>query len=200
MPKILTRILQSNFELIRDRIGAILADEFAGQQSYGDSDLSGLKVWSSRSIAFDKEEMPAINVNFVHGDYFSQDASANTLIYKFSIDVHASSNSANNVRGDARAMNRMNKIMGIATKILNHQEYRTLLFPAPSVQNKWIETLDVADVMRNDADSLIFGRAMMSVRINEDKELYTGNVIKGIDTIVKLELTDKGYFFRVNYY
>ncbi len=200
MPKILTRILPSNFELIRDRIGAILADEFAGQQSYGDSDLSGLKVWSSRSIAFDKEEMPAINVNFVHGDYFSQDVSAVTNTYKYTIDVHASSNSKNNVRGDERAMMRMHKIMGIVTKILSHQVYRTLLFPTPSIQTKTIETLDVADVMRNDADSLIFGRIMMSVRINEDKELYTGVVIKGIDTKVNLELTSKGYFFRVNYY
>lgn len=195
------RILQSNFELIRDRIGQVLADEFLFQQTFGDTDIANLKVWVSRTIPFDKTEPPAINVNYIHGDFYSEDSSVNTNVYKYSIDCHASAKS--NVagdRGDAVAMMRLHKIMGIASRILNDTQYRTLAFPPPSIQTRWIETADIAEVMRGDAESIMFGRLVFAVRINEDITLLSTNIIKGYDAQVKMDLSDKGYYFKTNNY
>jgi len=202
MSLIKTRILQSQFELIRDRIGAILADEFSYQAvTFNDSDLSGLKVWISRSVPFDKTNPPAVNVNFVHGDYYSEDVSTNTNIYKFSIDCHAAAKTqANGKDGDELGMYRVQKLMGIACRILNNTQYRTLGWAAPSVQTRWIESMDVADPARNDADSMMFGRIIFSVRINEDIQLLTAKNIQGYDTKAQLDLTNEGYMYKVNAY
>jgi hypothetical protein len=195
------KILQSNFELIRDRIGAILADEFVNQATYGDTDIAELKVWVSRTVPFDKTDMPAINVNYVHGDFFSKDAQADTNTYKYSIDCqHSGKSGINGDKGDAKAMMRMQKIMGIASRILGDTKYRTLGFAPPSIQQRYFETADIADVSRNDADSLMFGRLIFVVRINEETNLFNAPLLKGYDTQVKLDLTNEGYFYKVNEY
>lgn len=195
------RILQSQFEIIRDRIGEILANEFTSQALFGDTDIAGLTVWNSRTIAFDKTEMPAINVNFMHADLFSRDAKDTTNIYKYAIDCqHSGKSKVTGDRGDSVALIRTQKIMGIAARIFQDPIYKTLGFNPPSIQTRYVETMDIAEVVRNDADSMMFGRLVFVVRVNEDVNLMTPELLKGYDTQVKLDLTDVGYFYKVNEY
>ena len=49
-------IQEQNFEKVRDRIGAIIAEEILGQKAITRNDLFDAKVWIERSIPFDNTE------------------------------------------------------------------------------------------------------------------------------------------------
>lgn len=203
MSKINTKIPSSNFELIRDRIGEILADEIKNQFTlFGDSDLGNTVVWNSRFIPFAHNEMPAVNVNFFRGDYTGWDAEESLGIYKYSIDCWgaAKTNLTNAERGDSKAMIRMQKILGVCRTILEDTQYRTLNFPPPSLSTTWNEALDIANPMGQDAESVIMGRVIFNVRVNEGIQLLPATMIGGADTKIKLELTDLGYFYKFDNY
>lgn len=205
MSVITARILPSNFEVLRDRIFSILADEMSFQAvTFNDSDLN-LKIWNSRSVAFDKgEAMPqaAVNLNYVHSDYTSMDVTMETDVHKYTIDVHTGAKTKQDgSRGDANAMVKAQKILGICKKIFMDPKYKTLGFNPPFVQRRWCESVDIAASSRgDDADSLTMGRLVVNVQINEECNLIEAALVKGFDTQVKLELTDKGYYFQVNNY
>lgn len=201
------RIGTSNLELIRDQIGAILATELANQAAtYSDSDLNPLKVWNSRFVRFDKTEMSAVNVNYVHTDNMQYDSETNTNIHKYTIDVHtmAKSKAVSGDRGDVLSMWKMVKIMSMCAAILNDTRYSLLGFPAPSIFTQWIESMDLATPIGQeagqDADSLVFGRIIFNVKTNDQAFLRPGDMIRGFDTQVKLDLTDKGYVYVGNNY
>jgi len=204
MSLINTQIPRSNFELIRDRIGEILADEIRNQfNRFGDNDLD-LTVWNSRFIPFNHTEMPAVNVNFFRGDFTAWDAEESTGIYKYSVDCYsvAKSGAAGSgaIRGDAKSMIKMQKILGVCRTILEDTQYRTLGFDPPSLSTTLSEALDIANPMGQDAESVIMGRVIFNVRVNEGIQLLNVGLIKGFDTQVKLELTDLGYFYKVDNY
>jgi len=198
------RIVQSNMELIRDQIGAILALELANQKKFGDSDLSTIQVWNSRFVPFDKTEMPSVNVNFLTGDLIDGDASQSTFMYQYTIDVHASAKTTEGDRGDKLSVARMNKILMICKYILDSNEYGTLGFPAQAkaiIGTVYVGQINIANPMGMDADSLVMGRLVFNVKAIES-EILSSNwaMIKGLDTQVKLDLTNKGYKYIVNLY
>jgi len=206
MSIITARILPSNFEIVRDRIFDIISSEMAYQAAtFGDTDLV-MKIWNSRSVAFDKVEvMPqaAVNVNYVHSDYNSMDVTMETDVHKYTIDVHTGGKTKQDgsSRGDANAMVKAQKILGICKKIFMDPQYKTLGFAPPSVQRRSCEAVDIAQSSRgDDADSLTMGRLTVNVQINEECNLINADLIKGFDAQVKIELTDKGYYFQVNNY
>ena len=72
MPKITQAIPPQAFEIIRNRIGLILAEEIDNQSilTY-DPDLD-LTVWVERTVPFDKTELPSVNVSLARGSYDSK--------------------------------------------------------------------------------------------------------------------------------
>lgn len=200
------RILPSNFELVRDRIALILAAELANQATkYGDTDLN-VKVWNSRFIPFDKTEtitITAVNVNLFRSDFVQYDVEDNTAIHKYAIDVYAAAKSTvAGVMGDGRSMQRMEKVIGVCRAILKDAQYRTLAFTPPSIWTTFPESIEIANpfVQQQDADSQSMGRLLFNVKINEEIDLLVADGILGYDTQVKIELTDKGYYYKVNNY
>jgi len=201
MAIIINPIPTQNFEKIRDRIALILFTEFENQYflSY-DNDLN-LPVWVERTLAFDHTEAPAINVSLASGNFDNKDQRAEDGTYLYNIDVYTKAKSIEGADingGDQRATIKLHRLLGMCRAILEHPDYFRLLFPPPSISNVKVVSLAFADPGKQDAENVMMGRLVFSVRVPETVELKVANLIDGYDTAVKMDLTDSGYVFSGN--
>jgi len=190
-----------NFELIRDRIGSILFDEVKNQ-SILDSNNPDLDatIYSERIIPYSVSETPAINVSFSGGNYSVQTQIHTDGVYKYFIDVYTSANTEGAERGDKLSLQKLHRLLGICRAILENPQYKTLLFPAPSIERINVSSIDIAEPEnKQDSTSSVFGRLTLEVRIPEYVQLLIPNQIDGSDTGVKIELTDEGYVYTNDY-
>lgn len=189
-------IPRQNFELVRDKIGEILATEFAAQFALTANEELNATVHVERIVPFDHSELPCINVLLSRGDFENMTAKKSDGTYQFNIDVYAKSKSSQNQAADVRASFIMQKMVGMAMAILENPRYRTLSFAAPSIAHTQVSNISIIDPTNNqDAESAMMGRLTFQVRINENVELLTANTIAGYVTNVRLDETDKGYVF-----
>lgn len=196
---LLTGIISPHaFEIIRDRIGEILADEIANQYTLtSDEDLNLGEVWIERFVPFDKEELPTINVSLASGAFSGQTQKHTDGVYTYFIDVYTKAKTSETDRGDVLATIRLHRLLGVCRAILENPQYKTLLFTAPFIFNRHFESLSIAEPGTQDAVSSIQGRLTFSVKAIETNELITPILLGIHDTRVKLNLTDKGYFYSV---
>lgn len=189
-------IPRQNFELVRDKIGEILATEFAAQFALTSNSELNATVHVERIVPFDNTEIPCINVLLSRGNFDNMTAKKSDGTYQFNIDVYAKSKSSENQGGDSRASFIMQKMVGMAMAILENPRYRTLAFAPPSVAHTQVSDISISDPTNNqDAESVMMGRLTFQVRINENVELLTANPIVGYETTVTLSETEKGYVF-----
>ena len=189
----------SSFELVRDRIGEILAIEFKRQFMLSGLYYINLAVWVERFVAFDKSEMPAINVVLADGKYDNQDVRQADGTYNFYIECYANAASMpGDKRGDVEAMRRLHRILAIARAIIQSPKYLNLGFKVPKIMRRQIEALVVSQPESTDGLATCMGRLTLNVRVPECAELMTACNIDGWETSVKLEETDKGYRYIGN--
>lgn len=188
-------IPQQNFELVRDRIGQILADEFARQFALTSDPDFDLEVWIERFIPFDKEELPTINVSLSAGTFANQTAKQTEGTYTYFIDAHTKAKTSDSDAGDALATIKLHRLLGMCRAILENPGYKTLGFTAPFLSNRRIERLDIADPGAQDATSSRMGRLAFTVRVVETMELIDASPLGSSFTTVKLHSTEKGYFY-----
>lgn len=204
MSLIPVQIPRQSFEIILDRIGEILSDEIINQKVNGwiEDVYWGAEsaVWVERWIPFDKTEVPCVNVSLDKGDYEMQTPIETDAIYRYNIDCYAFAKSDEDAEGDADSMIRLHRLMGVCRAILENPRYKTLGFAAPFIENRHFESLGKGTPNKQDALSQTFGRLTFAVRVLETTELDTPSLIRGYDTTVKLELTDKGYRWQRNNY
>lgn len=191
-------IAAQSFELVRDKVGAILALELANQVTLGGDDVLGAEVWKERIIPFDKTELPAINVTVMEGNYDGQTVKQADGTYTILIDgeVNAKSTSAND--GDKLAMLKCQKLMGCIRAIIQDPQYRTLGYAQGFVMSRQITKIAFGNKYQGDALNTVMGRLMLTVKVPETTELLEAVEIGGSDTTVKLEETEKGYKWTVN--
>jgi hypothetical protein len=195
MSVITTLIPAQSFETVRDKIGAILADEVHNQSVLDNNnpDLDAI-VWIERLVPFDKTELPAINVMLSNGKYDGQTIAQHDGTYNYNIDVHTSAKSTANNNGDKLAMLKLQRLLGIVRAIIHNPKYVRLGFAAPFIIHRGIETLQISDPQINgDALHSVMGRLVLSVKVPETAELSAPVAIAGNTTAVKLQLTDNGF-------
>ena len=183
------------FELVRDRIGEILAFELAAQADFTYGEIPDLTVYSERFIPFDNTELPAINISLSRGLLDSQTAIQSDGTYRFNVDVHTLSPSSEGSPGDSEAMYKLHRLIGVVRAILEDPIYKTLGFVPPFVMNRHVDDIAIADPDSQDTSSVVMGRLIFVVRVPETVNLIVPNLISGYETNVKLALTDKGYIF-----
>ena len=184
------------YELVRDRIGQILAEEFRGQNEINpDADIDPT-VYIERFVPFDITELPAINIALISGDYTNKDARSADGTYTFAVDVYVNAASTDDGPGDAAATILLHKIAGMARAILENPAFKTLLFASPSLSNVHVSRLSIADPSKGESTSMVMARIEYSVRVPETVELKDATPIANAYTRVKLALTDKGYVYE----
>lgn len=184
------------FEIIRDRIGSILADELLNQ-SVLDANNPEIKatVWVERFVPFSHTEMPACNVMLSRGQLDGHSAIRTDGTYTYFIDFYTKAVTTAALQGDTVAIFRLHKLIGMARAILENPRYKTLGFVPPFIMFRRAGEITIADPGQQDAISSVMGRLVFNVKVTENTELIAPAIIAGYNTSVKLHETDLGYFY-----
>ena len=186
-------IPQQNFEIVHDRIGAILLEELDNQVvlSYN-TDLQ-VEIYKERDLPFGQGELPALNVMMERGEYSGQDMQKQDGMYRFIVEGTFEAKGDDEKNGDTIAMNKLQRLLGVCRAILMDPKYKTLGFAPPFIQNRHIENIYFGRPVRQDGGHTVIGRLTLMVKVAETTELIVPNLIQGFDTTVKLHLTEQGY-------
>jgi len=200
MAIIIGAIGQRAYELIRDRIGEILADELPNQSILNGNDPNlNPKVFRERFIPPSDEELPMVNVELAKGDYGLITAISQDGTYTYHIDVHTKSKTSGSARGDYKSASLCQRLTGVIHAILSDAKYRTLGFDRPFIEHVSVSDIQFATPTNGkDASSIMMGRLTFTVRVPESVEAYTPVLIDGYDTSVEMDETNEGYVYTGN--
>jgi len=196
--KITLLIPQQGFELIRDRIAEILADEFTNQVTLGLDPKFNPDIFVERLTPIAHKEMPIMivslgRVNF-EGDTYEDTDGVNF----FHLDVFTKEKSSTGQAASPKAQTSLHRIMGVALNILRSPHYKTLGFAPPFIIHTRSEGIEIQDPRDNqDSANTTMGRITFKVKAAEVSESIVPRVAEGYDTEVKLEETDKGYQYII---
>lgn len=191
------KIPEQNFELVRDRIAEILADEISAQSLIIPlTPELNATVFVERFVPFDKTDMPCVNVVFANGNYDNQNTLTADGLYKYNIDVYAKAKSTTIDGGDKLASIKLHRLLGICRAILENPQYRTLAFAPPSLQRTTVVDIAIEQPQNTqDGSSVIMGRLTFDVSVCEGTQLQSANNISGWETSVQMDETPQGYQF-----
>jgi hypothetical protein len=187
------QISARNFELIRDRIGEILTTELAGQ-TY----TAGIIVWSERKIPFTLAELPAINVSYDNSGFDNKNVSYKRGENRYFIDIHVAEPSTDAAKGDILASKKAQRIAGIIDYILEFPIYDTLGFTPGFIAGLIVESINLSDMLKEDANHNLVCRLQFKVVAGENTDQIQPTTAEGYTTQVKLSETDYGHKYILN--
>ncbi|HTH58248.1 MAG TPA: hypothetical protein VL728_19515 [Cyclobacteriaceae bacterium] len=200
MAKINGQIQVASFEIIRDQIGAILADEINNQFSVlSNQPKLNAKVWVERFIDFDQDELPAINICLGNGKYdeMPQLQKQGNGVYHYQIQVYNKAKS-NPDNADKDSMLNLQRLVGAIRSIIMNPVYVTLGFDAPFIANRQLTDFAIADPQNGkDTEMVVMAVSRLIVKAPEYYNLVAPVPLQDSATTVKLSDTDKGYFFEI---
>lgn len=184
-------------EVVRDRIGAILAMEIEAQYIMGYTpELADVKVYSERSNSFDKTELPAINVSLGQGSWDNKHQGNVMGTYIFNIDIYVNAKTKPSGAGDELAAFRLQRLKGVCRYILEDPRYKTLGFEPPFIWNVHCVEIQIAQATKDDADTTRMGRLTVSVQCTESNVLIIPPLIAGYESTVRLDGSTRGYYWE----
>jgi len=199
LSKITAEIPEQGFEVIRDKIGEILADEILAQFAIHADSERNAEVFIERIIPIDKTEPPLVNILYSRSNYDGNTATDSDGKNTYNIDVYANAKSKVGTKGDADAMIRLGRMLGIVRAILESPFYLTLSFIPPFIMRTEVTTIQIQDPRDNqDAANMMMGRLTFVVDAAEITEQIQAVTAEGYDTQVKLAETDKGFVYIID--
>lgn len=195
MAKIATIIQAQNFEIIRDRIGAVLYTEIKNQLQLSNNDVLQCDVFVERNTPVDKVEVPTIIISLASGNYDSKNQSSVRGTYEFFVDVYTSAISNNASDGAVRAAFSLHRILGICRYILEHPAYKTLDFANPLISHTSVKSLNIRQLMGNDALNTAMGRLTFTVVANEENGFQCTCNLTDYYSSVKIDLSNQGFVY-----
>ena len=194
MAKITTAIPLQSFEIVRNRIGEILKEEFHNQSVLdGNNKDIDPEVYLERLVPFDKTDLPVINVALATGTLEEHTAKQSNATYTYYIEAYTRAASNDNNYGDVLAMFKLHRLLGIARAILEDTRYITLGFMNPFIIRRYVSEIVVGGIGKDELENVVIGRLSLVVQVPEGVALPQPRTMDGFTTQVKLELTDKGY-------
>lgn len=189
---------QREWELIRDRLGLILAQELAtqAQLDYDDVLFELPDVYIERYVPFNHTEMPAINVMVAQGEYTQETQQSQDGTWTFYVDGYATAKDEDGQRGDQYAAMRLQRIMGICQAIIMDSRFKTLLFEPGSISNRSVKSILMADPTKAmEASNAVMARMTVEVRVSDGVELVDAIELADYTTQVQLSDTALGYLW-----
>lgn len=198
MSKINDTLLPEAFEFIRDRIAEILIDELANQNLNHGNYFADVETFVERSIAFDKTELPCINVCVGNGGYSNQHQGQSQGDYIYFIDTHTNAKTDDDNSADKIAAIHAQRLAGLIRSILENPIYKTLGFVPPYISRRYMEKFEIGAPKQNDAMKSQMIRQYFHVSVAETSKLIVPSMIAGYDTVVKINNTNMGYQYTGN--
>lgn len=191
---LITEIIpEQGSEKVLNRLGAILFLEISNQitlQSIPDD----FSLFIGRQEPYDKSEDVVLNIRPNNVSFSGQTQEGVQGDNVFNIDIYAQGRSTQVISGNTVSKDKMQRYLGFVRYILGSTKYKTLEFPYGLIGG--VNVQSVQHDLRygeEDANFISFSRFQVSVRINECQELWDVSPLEGVDTVVKLDDTEKGF-------
>lgn len=188
-------IPEQNFEKVRDIIGVILKDELENQKALQPSRFTeDINIFTARTTPFQQSEILMINVSCDNGNYTSITQSNNQGGVNYNIDIFSSAKESGSNNGGLNSAMIRDKYNGAIRYILSSTKYNTLLLPLGAIMGTAINSFENFEVPNSlDTSFNQMCRITFNVRMTENQALWDGVSVNGLNTTVKIDLTDKGY-------
>ena len=195
MAKIINVIEKQNFEIIRDRIGAILYTEIKNQLQLTNNDILKCDIFVERNTPVDKIEVPTIIVSLASINFDNKNQTTVRGTTDYYIDVYTSAISGSTADGGQRASLNLHRIAGICRYILEHPAYKTLDFTPGMISNVAVKSLNIRSLQGNDAMNTAMGRLVLSVAATETNGHQCACDLSDYYTNVKIDTSNQGYVY-----
>lgn len=200
MSRIDVEIPPQGFEIVRDRIGMILADELYEQLILSGNYLFDLKVWVERFVALDKTELPCVTVSYVGTQPDNGPVIQVNGENDYHIDCYVNAVYRDGVRADQAAMLRLQRLIAVCWYILTDPKYVTLGFQVgtglkPFIKRRRVKSVIIDEPRQDDATSSVRGRIVYGVDCASVYSLISPPPLDEKSTILRLNQTDKGYYY-----
>lgn len=185
------------FELIRNQIGAILADELPAQATLNNDVRLNAEVFVERFVPVDDAEVPLVIVGFSDVDMGLKTASSVDGNMTFLIDCYEKAKATTaDPQADKTAAIRLQRLIGVIHGILSHSRYRTLGFSPPFIEHTEVKEIKMAAPKNaTDASSVVMARLEFIVRAPDKNIPIYPVVLAGYTTQALLGLTALGYTY-----
>lgn len=178
------QIDSGNFEIVRNQIGIILAEEIYNQLDISGNDMH-LGIFLERTIPIDNSEEAVINVSVANVDYQDHNLVSMQGSYNFFIDVYATQ-----IDSPYKTQTLLNYIR----YILSNQRYRTLDFAPGFIGGTYVNSFEINDKMLSqDSDFVSISRLIFNVRIMESENMNLGEDFYLNETNYKICESELGY-------
>lgn len=197
--KILNIIPAQNFEALVAAVGAIITSEFANQLTLAPTaTIFSTKVWLERFIAFDKTELPAINVFFSNANYNDNDPHNSRGDVKLNIEVITNAKHTATAQADGLAVSKLNKLTGAIRYILEHPAYITLGLPK-FVSSSLIESIrNTQPTQQGDGLHTVSSIISFNVNLRESNGNLAGINLDWTSSNLTIGSTDKGFYLYIS--
>lgn len=200
MSAIINRILPRRaYEIIRDKIGEIIAGELLNQEALTYDELFNTPVFVQRSKPVNQDEDKIINVSVDSSRYSGQTTLTANGDYTFFIDVVVTGASTSDGRGDVLTAHKAQRLAGVVVGILEDPQYITLGFERPFIGRSHVMEITPGTIERGEATELNVVRVTMNVQSIQSEVPQEGIPLTESATSVYLAETELGFqFLRVN--
>lgn len=173
-----------NFEIVRNQIAIVLAEEIYNQLDITNNDMQ-LGIFLERTIPIDNSEEAVINVSVANVDYQDQTLVSMQGSYNFFIDVYAT---------QIDSPYKVQKLLNYIRYILSNQRYRTLDFVPGFIGGTYVNSFEINEKMLSpDSDFVSISRLMFNVRIMETEKHNFGENLYLNETKFKICNSELGY-------
>lgn len=173
-----------NFEIVRNQIAIILAEEIFNQLELTNNDMQ-LGIFLERTIPIDNSEECVINVSVANVDYQDHTLVSMQGSYNFFIDVYAN---------QIDSPYKLQKLLNYVRYILSNQRYRTLDFAPGFIGGTYVNSFEINEKMlAQDSDFVSISRLIFNVRITECETHNLGVDLYLNETNYKICNSELGY-------
>ncbi len=183
------------FELIRDQIALILADELAYQATITYDDIFLAPVFTQRAKAITPEECPLINVSIDSGKYDNQTWIDSDGEYTFFVDIVTTANYNASERGDTLSSKEAQRLAGVVQGVLMHPEYVTLGFDRPFIMRAKVTGFDPGTIAKDESTNLAVVRITYVVKSTQNELTVLPTINFVTSTQVFLYETEQGFLY-----
>lgn len=188
------KIPSRNWELIRDKIGAILFVELDNQYTnYYTQEANIDSVTVEKTNPEDHIEFSTVNVSLAENNFDNDHQGTADGSNMYTIDCYVKYKTRKDQPGDKYAQYKLQRLLGLVWGILKDPRYKTLGYTVPFIKSTKVIKNELRAPSAADAANSAMGRVLFKVDAVENVELMDAIELQSSVTGVKLGLTDYGY-------
>ena len=201
MSKINTIIDSRSWELVRDKLAAIIKAELVQQAAMSYDDYLNCDVYTERSHPITQDEITDTSVVVITSDkMIPQMTTLTDGIYNatFSVLIYTSMPANSSGNGDYNSSIRNQKTAGVIHGILMHPVYVRLDFAPPFIARREVSEIKFGSPQREDSANVKLAIITVDVICSQNEPETSGVLLVGNTTVVKIDGGEKGFKFEIS--